>query len=400
MTTTDHRQSGHEAIVEDLILLIEHDDELKRLLLKSIEQAHELNPDPDSNPVDSLESYYDFLDHSYKAMPWAITKDGNYHKLYDLIDQSMGCFYFVCDQPLQELKDKGYYHNSLMYHEPFRSWLIRFMSQYGFYLNEEISWNEEYYKNALQNPDFHLDDDTYEDPSNWKCFNDFFARRLKDPSRRPIASPQDPSVIVFPADSVPQGPWSIDPDHKIVMDDELMSHGIAIKTGILKDVSSLLLNSAYRDCFGNGVMTHTLLDVNDYHRYHFPADGTVKEIYAIPADDAPGGIITWDPDIKRYVEHFSESYSWQSLETRAVIILELDHGGLMAIVPIGMCEVSSVNFEDDIKVGSKVRKGDPMGYFLFGGSDIVLLFSEDAGFEMTCEAGKHALTGEEYGRLK
>ncbi len=41
-----------------------------------------------------------------------------------------------------------------------------------------------------------------------------------------------------------------------------------------------------------------------------------------------------------------------------------------------------------------------MGYFLFGGSDIVLLFSEDAGFEMTCEAGKHALTGEEYGRLK
>ena len=226
MTTTDHRQSGHEAITEDLILLIDHDDELKRLLLKSIQQAHTLNPDPDSNPVDSLESYYDFLDRSYKAMPWAITKDGNYHKLYDLIDQSMGCFYFVCDQPLEELEDRGYYHNSLMYHEPFRSWLIRFMSQYGFYLNEEISWNEEYYKNALQNPDFHLDDDTYEDPSNWKCFNDFFARRLKDPSRRPIASPEDPSVIVFPADSFPQGPWAIDSESRIVMDDVLTDHGI------------------------------------------------------------------------------------------------------------------------------------------------------------------------------
>lgn len=49
----------------------------------------------------------------------------------------------------------------------------------------------------------------------------------------------------------------------------------------------------------------------------------------------------------------------------------------MAIVPVGMCQVSSVNFEDTVTVGAEVGKGDPLGYFLFGGSDIVMVFSED-----------------------
>ena len=40
-----------------------------------------------------------------------------------------------------------------------------------------------------------------------------------------------------------------------------------------------------------------------------------------------------------------------------------------------------------------------MGYFLFGGSDIIMIFSRDAGFEMTTEPGKHIDMGTLYGRL-
>ena len=61
--------------------------------------------------------------------------------------------------------------------------------------------------------------------------------------------------------------------------------------------------------------------------------------------------------------------------------------------------LSSVNFEDNIAVGAKVHKGDPLGYFMFGGSDIVMLFSEDLEFKLTTNT-EHLLMGEKYGSIK
>ena len=73
--------------------------------------------------------------------------------------------------------------------------------------------------------------------------------------------------------------------------------------------------------------------------------------------------------------------------------------GLAAIVPVGMCQVSSVNFEESVQPGASVRKGDLLGMFRFGGSDIVMIFQKKAGFRLTAEPGKHLLTGQEYGRF-
>jgi len=77
----------------------------------------------------------------------------------------------------------------------------------------------------------------------------------------------------------------------------------------------------------------------------------------------------------------------------------MDGGGYVAVVPVGMCQVSSVNFEEDIVPGKKVSKGDPLGYFLFGGSDIVMLFSEDLDFHLSDVEEKHLQMGQEYGRI-
>lgn len=65
-----------------------------------------------------------------------------------------------------------------------------------------------------------------------------------------------------------------------------------------------------------------------------------------------------------------------------------------------MCQVSSVNFEEAIVPGTKVEKGDPLGFFLFGGSDIVMLFSEDLDFTLTAGVNEHADMGTEYGRIR
>lgn len=395
----DPVQITHEPITQQLITMMDHNTELKTLLFDSIESAKKNNPDRLMNPAQSLEEYYAFIDWATKAMPWSILQNLPYSSLYDQIDQSLDYFYYINDQPLAGLKSKGYYNNSLQYHEPYRTWLINFVKEWGMYLSKEASWNNDYYQKALADETFGLQKGWYEDPSHWKTFNDFFARYLKSPDRRPIASPDDPSVISSPADSKPQGIWKIDRNSNIEQ-----KNGVRIKSTLFKSVAALIgEDSAYKNAFANGTLTHTFLDVNDYHRYHFPIGGTVKEVRIILSDDAVGGITTWDAKSKKYVLE-SSTPGWQNIETRGCVIIETKEYGLVALLPIGMSQVSSVNFEKTVEVGTTFKKGDMLGYFLFGGSDFVILFQNKVSFSLTdpkqdLGSYKHLLMGEEYGRV-
>jgi phosphatidylserine decarboxylase len=396
---TTSAQPRHEPITEQLITMVEHNSELKGMLSKSIEMAKKSNPDKLTNPAQTLEEYYTFIDWAAKAMPWSILRNLPYSKLYDQIDQSLDYFYFINDQPLPELKNKGYYNNSLQYYEPYRSWMINFTKEWGIYLSKKGSWKDEYYKKALADEKFGLRKGWYEDPSKWKTFNDFFARYLKSPDKRPIATPHDPSIIASPADSKPQGVWKIDKNSNIVH-----KAGVTIKSNVFKSVAVLIgEGSAYKNAFANGTLTHTFLDVNDYHRYHFPMSGTIKEVRIILSDDAAGGITTWDAKLKRYILD-SNTPGWQNIETRGCVIIETKEYGLVALLPIGMSQVSSVNFEKTVRIGKTVKKGEMLGYFLFGGSDFVLLFQSKVDFKLTVPREsdgtyKHVLMGEEYGKL-
>jgi phosphatidylserine decarboxylase len=392
-------QNQHALYTQQLITMVEHNSALKSMLIESIEKAKRINPDKVTNPAQTLEEYYDFIDWAAKALPWSILPDPSDVKLYDQIDQSLDYFYFINDQPLPELKDKGYYNNSLQYHEPYRTWMILFTKDWGTYLSKEGSWKDEYYQKALEDDRFGLNKGWYEDPSKWKTFNDFFARYLKSPDQRPIASPNDPSVVSSPADSKPQGVWKIDKKSNIVQ-----GKGVAIKSKVFKSITELIgEGSAYKNAFANGTLTHTFLDVNDYHRYHFPIGGTIKEIRIIQSDDAVGGITTWDAKTKKYVLD-ANTPGWQMIETRGCVIIETKEFGLVALLPIGMSQVSSVNFEDTVKVGTTVEKGSMLGYFLFGGSDFVMLFQSKVDFKLTVpqesdRTYKHILMGEKYGNL-
>ena len=395
-----HICSKHAPITEELIELLESDPSLKRLLERAIAKAAAANPNRDTNPAQSLDEYFAFVDRVSTALPWAVNPSGRYSSLYWRIDQGMGCFYFIGDQPLEELEGLGYYHPSLMYHEPFHSWMNRFVAVCGQFLDTPDSWSEEYYRNALANPDFHLDDGTYENPKNWRTFNDFFTRALRDPSVRPVASPEDESVIVSPTDAVPQGLWHIDENSRVILGEaEKEGGGIPVKTTSLSGIPDLLYGSRYADAFAGGFLTHTFLDINDYHRYHFPVSGTVLERALVPGADAPGGVIRWYEDEGFYHQSYSELYGWQSIETRGYVIVDTGTSGLAAVVPVGMCQVSSVNFEESVQPGASVRRGDLLGMFRFGGSDIVMIFQKKAGFRLTAEPGKHLLMGQEYGRF-
>ena len=352
---------------------------------ESIALAAVHNPGRRTNQAQSLESYYVFLDWSATCMPWNIL-DAESPSLYARIDQSLNYFYYLLDQPLPELAGKGYYYPCLEYHEPIASWAKEYCRNWGEFLSTPESWNDEHYATVLAYEDFHMNKGWYADKNEWNSFNEWFSRKLISPDVRPISD----ADIVSPADSKPQGIWNVDENSQIDL-------GVQLKSVMFYNVRDLIgEGSKYRDAFAGGTLTHTFLDVNDYHRYHFPVGGTVLEVRKIDALNAVGGIISWDAAQKKYIL-WDENPGWQSIETRDCLIMDTEYG-LVAILPIGMSQVCSCNWEEDVKPGAVVKAGDPMGYFLFGGSDIVMVFQK--GVSLNLLSKEHIMMGEPYADIK
>lgn len=373
---------------------LEADPELMALMEKSIASAAQVNPDLNTNPVRSVDELYDFLDWATICMPWNVLTDVSYPTLYESIDQSIDYIWFLLDQPLEELEDKDYYYPVLEYHEPIATWLRDYSDEWGAFLSTEESWNDIYYQRVKSDPSMNMQYGWYADTNVWHSFNEWFSRYLVDPSVRPIAD----STVVSPADAKPQGIGGIDEDGNVIHHD-----GVVIKSARFNSVAQLIgPDSQYGDAFNGGTLTHTFLDVNDYHRYHFPVSGTIVEMNKIPADNGVGGIVRWDEEIGRYILD-CDVPGWQMIETRDCVIIDTGEYGLVAVLPIGMSQICSCNWEEGLEVGSVVEKGDPMGYFLFGGSDIVMVFQDCVDVEFLCEAEgdgyAHILMGEPYANL-
>ena len=373
---------------------LESDPELMAMMEKSIAAAAEINPDRATNPVQSVEELYDYIDWAVTCMPWNVLTDAEYPSLYGHIDQGVCYFWFLVDQPLPELEGKGYYYPSLQYHEPIASWCKEYSDDWGAFLSTEDSWNDLYYQRIKNDPTMNMQYGWYADTNVWKSFNEWFSRHLIDPSVRPVAD----STVVAPADSKPQGIWQIDENGELIQ-----KVGVTIKSANFTSVAQLIgPDSASQDAFKGGTLTHTFLDVNDYHRYHFPVSGRIVELRKIPAVNAAGGVTVWDPEQKRYIL-IDAVPGWQMIETRDCVIIDTEEYGLVAVLPIGMSQICSCNWEEGLEVGSVVHKGDPMGYFLFGGSDIVMVFQAGVDVEFLAKAEgesyAHLLMGEPYANL-
>jgi phosphatidylserine decarboxylase len=375
---------------------LEKNPALKAMLAKSTALAAALNPDTVSNPVQSVDQLLAYTERAETSMPWALVPGDPTPS--DNIFASLAALYFVLDRPLPELQGKGLFRPTLQYYPPFAEWLTTFNNSWRSYLDSEASWNAEDTKLVQSDPAFGLQNGWYEDPSNWKTFNQFFARYLSSPAARPIASPNDDAVVVSYADAVPMGTWAIDSASDIVDPD-----GVAIKSMTIRNVAALIGDgSQYQDAFANGTLIHSFLSVNDYHRYHFPVGGAIREARIIQGINPTGGNTGWDPDQHR-VTFDPSSVGWQTLETRGCVILETDNFGLVALLPVGMATVGSVNLESNVKAGARVKKGDMLGYFLFGGSDFVMLFQDEVDFTLDApqegQGYKHMLMGERLGHM-
>jgi len=402
------KADSHKQITVELKKLLKENQEIKGMLAASIAEARKINPDPKTNPVQNLADYYDYIDSASELIPQSVLENPK-NLIREQILQSLCYFYFLIDQPLPALKDKGLFKNSLQYYKPFSSWARNFAIAWGAFLDTEESWNKKTYQQFYNDPRFGLQKGWYEPASNWTTFNDFFSKYLRSADKRPIASPDDPAVVVAPADSVPQGTWAIDEKSNISV-----AGGLKVKLATFYSIRELLgEDSQFKDAFANGVLTHTFLNVNDYHRYHFAVGGIVKEKKLIVQNVALE--VAWSPKQGKYVP--IDSTGWQFTQTRGCVIVDTGKYGLVALIPMGMAQVSSVNFEGSVRPGITHKKGDMLGNFLFGGSDFVMLFQKKAGFEITApetdrkaaqsdpgqdaeDLYQHLLMGEAYGVMR
>ncbi|KAI9370611.1 phosphatidylserine decarboxylase-domain-containing protein [Aspergillus egyptiacus] len=194
------------------------------------------------------------------------------------------------------------------------------------------------------------------DPSDinaYDTFENFFIRHHK-PGTRPIHAPDDPASVVVVADS-----------RVVVYEEVAESKKIWIK-GEDFSITNLVMDKRLGPQFGDGAVASFRLSPQDYHRYHSPVTGTIKVFRSMPGD-----YYEVDPlAIRSGVDILTRN-------ARDYVVIETEEFGEVLFVAIGASQVGTVEINEKWqKPGAKIKKGDELGIFQFGGSSIIVAFQK------------------------
>jgi phosphatidylserine decarboxylase len=342
------QSTRHIPVVEDLVQLLQTRPDLRAALEGAIRTA-------DLQGLQDMDSFLLYLDGFVTFVPTA-----------DELPSALKLYYIVDQAPGDQLnRDKS-----------FIAWMKKLIGAWSEFLDTPASASG--IPSFAARPNYNIGD-YFVGPSGWLTFNQFFAREVK-PGKRPIGEPHDDKVIVSPVDATFAGVWGIDANSKV-----------AVK-GISWPVAKLLDGSPYQNAFKDGTFAHMFLHPDDYHRYHVPVAGEIKEVRNIH------GRVYMDvarrPDGTLYG---IDGETYQIDQERGLIVIDSPEVGLVAVLPVGMCFVSSVNLTPE--VGARLQKGDEFGFFMFGGSDIVMLF-QNKKVVIDAEVGRKYLQGQRIGEIR
>lgn len=195
----------------------------------------------------------------------------------------------------------------------------------------------------------------------WESYNAFFHRRIR-PEVRPLAAPHDPKVITSPNDgTIYKIARGVDEQARFWLKGQPYSLG------------DMLAGSAYVDRFIGGDVFQTFLSGADFHRWHAPIGGIVRD--AVVVDGLMfSNAESAGPDPKGIL---SQGYQ-SAVNTRGLIFIESDDPviGLVCCIPIGITEISSISI--GVQRGDRIAKGQELGYFSYGGSSMALVFQPGA----------------------
>ncbi|MEW7281135.1 phophatidylserine decarboxylase associated domain-containing protein [Aquimarina sp. 2201CG1-2-11] len=190
-------------------------------------------------------------------------------------------------------------------------------------------------------------------------YNAFFHRQIK-PELRPIAAPDDKKVIVSPNDGTV---------YQIATNIQESTDFWA--KGQTYSLINILNNNSLVKDFVGGDMIQTFLSGNDFHRFHAPVDGTIIKTEIVE------GLTFSQRNSEKEPGAGTESLGYEaSVNTRGLVYIQCEDEsmGKVCVIPIGITEISSIRFGNHIVEGAKVKKGDELGRFSYGGSTLCLLF--------------------------
>lgn len=218
-----------------------------------------------------------------------------------------------------------------------------------------------------------IDESEFLEPTrSFRTFHDFFVRRL-DPACRPF-DPQS-EALVSPADA------------RLTVIPEVR-HGTAVPVkGCRFEIVRLLGRPREAAAFESGQAFVFRLCPADYHRFHYPADGSLEERYEISGRYDSVNPIALNLGIPVFTEN-----------RRVVSLLTLEVFGRCAFVEVGAFGVAGIT---ETHRGTSFSKMDEKGFFHYGASTVILLLEHGAlqpapdlvqnttaGFETLVRAGE------------
>ncbi len=418
------RQPATRALID----LVDHDPALKKSLRESIDLGQRINGDPRTNPVASIDDYYDFIDALVTYDPRnldtglghdgiRISMDGKNYCNWNILDILSYCYFLVDRQLTTDPRGQIQFENA-----KFSYWLRRIAESWGAYLETPAS--ARYVPSFENDPEF---GDWYCPSRPYPTFQAFFTRELcakRFPTgSRPVHGYNDPRTVVSIGDSNTMGYWPISDNGRLVTGyDGVSQAGRIIKGKLYSNIRDFVLGGTGETVlerfgkidpaiFNGGVFTHQFLNVNNYHRLHLPVAG--KLVFMRHIKSATRMKSAWKPSLNdRDVNYYAplDTPDWQFGQTRLALGIETPAHGIVIAAPMGMAQVAAIPLRDWVKEGAQAKKGWEFANFAFGGSDFVILFEQKAGFTLTVPhsppvspgAGvnyESSLQGQKYGCL-
>ncbi len=194
--------------------------------------------------------------------------------------------------------------------------------------------------------------------TRFRSLHDCFTRELKEGARE---IDYRPDVLASPCDAIVGACGAID--------------GITViqAKGFPYTLLDLLGDPALVERYRDGCYATLRLTSSMYHRFHAPADGTVRQVTYLSGD-------TWNVNpiaLKRVERLFCKN-------ERAAIEVELDAGGHIMLVPVAAILVASIRLHfldvllhvryrgpNAIFCHARFGKGEEMGWFQHGSTIII-----------------------------
>ncbi|MGK5086985.1 phosphatidylserine decarboxylase [Bdellovibrionota bacterium FG-2] len=195
----------------------------------------------------------------------------------------------------------------------------------------------------------------YEPNLAWRSFNEFFIRKFRTGARTFCSLPSEMPAFCearyFGFESVA----------------ELSQKDVRVK-GVRLRAEKLLGDVGLGGSFENGPLLIARLCPTDYHRFHFPDDGTLEKSFPVrgPYHSVNPVALIAMPGILAENERY-------------VSVLQTRNFGKLAYVEVGaMCvgrivQTYSQTSPDGTMGPPSFKRGDEKGYFLFGASTVIVL---------------------------